>query len=115
MVYCLSDQKTEQREKMRGGEGVISLTHLIPSERLYHARLVAKVEVPIGASIGEHFHEAEVEYYIVVQGEGEVKEKEKVIKVQAGDVVITGPEESHAIRNTGNEPLVFYAFVQMLK
>ncbi|MFN4216220.1 MAG: cupin domain-containing protein [Brevinematales bacterium] len=99
---------------MRGGEGVVSLTHLVPSERLFQARLVARIEIPVGASIGEHMHENEVEYYVILSGEGEVKEQGKITKVHAGDVVITGPHESHAIRNSGEKPLIFLAFIQTL-
>ncbi|URA09491.1 cupin domain-containing protein [Thermospira aquatica] len=114
MVYRFADHKRETREKMRGGEGVISLTHLIPEERLHHARLVARIEVPVGASIGYHYHESEVEYYIILEGHGEVIEGEKVTSVDVGDVVVTGPQEGHAIRNVGSEPLVFLAIIQKL-
>lgn len=115
MIYRTSDQKTEQRENMRGGEGVVSLTHLVPSERLFQARLVARIEIPSGASIGEHFHENEVEYYVILSGEGEVTEQGQTTRVYPGDVVVTGPHEGHAIRNSGEKPLVFLAFIQTLR
>ncbi|MCX7881804.1 MAG: cupin domain-containing protein [Brevinematales bacterium] len=114
MILRANDQQKEQREKMRGGEGVISLTHLVPSEKLFHARLVARLELPVGASIGKHFHEQEVEYYIILEGEGEVTEQGKTFRVGVGDVVITGPQEEHAIHNSGTIPLVFLAFIQTL-
>ncbi len=114
MVYRSEDHKRETREKMRGGEGVVSLTHLVPEERLHHARLVARIEIPVGASIGSHFHESEVEYYIILEGEGQVIEGEKSVSVGPGDVVVTGPQEGHSIRNTGSQPLVFVAVIQKL-
>jgi len=114
MVYRESEQKREVREHMRGGEGVVSLTHLVPQDRLHHMRLVSRIEIPVGASIGAHYHEHEVEYYVILHGEGEVTEGSTVTVVKAGDVVITGPEEGHAIRNTGQEPLVFLACIQNL-
>jgi len=114
MIYRFSEQKHEERENMRGGEGVVSLTHLVPQDRLHHMRLVARIEIPVGGSIGAHHHDAEVEYYIILDGEGEVEENGQVTRVSFGDVVITGPNEGHAIRNVGEKPLVFVACIQQL-
>jgi mannose-6-phosphate isomerase-like protein (cupin superfamily) len=103
--------REEMRENMRGGEGSVFITHLVEKEELTNARLMATVEIPPGGSIGEHQHELETEYYIILEGEGAVKEQGGEKSVGVGDVVVTGNGESHSIKNTGSRPLTFAAVI----
>lgn len=111
MIHSRNDMRSEKREKMRGGEGTITITHLVEKEVLKNSRLLAEVEVPVGASIGEHEHHAETEYYIILKGQGEVAESDGLKKVEAGDVVITGDGQSHSLKNTGSSPLTLIAVI----
>lgn len=61
-----------------------------------------------GDSIGWHKHETNEDSYIIVSGEGLFKDNDgKEYSVKAGDVTIARKGESHALTNTGSEPLVF--------
>lgn len=103
--------KTELKESMRGGEGTVTITHLVDKETLKNGRLMARIDIPVGASIGQHTHEGETEYYLIQEGEGEVQEADSAKTVGPGDVVITGDRESHSIRNTGTIPLIMNAII----
>ena len=103
--------KTETKEKMRDGIGITTITHLVNCESEKNVRLIAEITLPPGASIGEHKHESETEYYLILSGSGLVNDNGKEIDVKAGDSIITGNGASHSIANTGEEPLVFHAVI----
>jgi mannose-6-phosphate isomerase-like protein (cupin superfamily) len=111
MINKRDAMKTELKEKMRGGEGTIAITHLVDKDRIKNGRLIARIDIPVGASIGPHTHEGETEYYLIQEGEGEVQEAEGVKQVGPGDVVITGDQQSHSIKNTGHIPLIMIALI----
>jgi len=111
MVRSKKEMNTELREHMRGGEGIVSITHLVEKEQLHNCRLMSSIEIPIGASIGQHTHENETEYYIIMEGEGKVLEADGEKTVGSGDVVVTGHGESHSIRNAGSTPLFMVAII----
>lgn len=54
-----------------------------------------------------HKH-VEEEILIVASGKGEISCDGKVTTVGPGSVMYTGPNAPHGIKNTGDEPLVFY-------
>jgi len=111
MINNRSEMKVESREKMRDGNGITTITHLVNCEKEKNVRLIAEVILPPGASIGEHNHESETEYYLIISGNGLVNDNGKDIEVKAGDAIITGGGASHSITNTGNVPLVFHAVI----
>ena len=101
----------EVREHMRGGEGTVQLFQT-PQDRLpAGTRLSAVIELPPGASIGAHAHEKETEVFHFIAGEGEVDDDGTVRAVKPGDTLTTGGGASHGVRNTGSEPLRFFAII----
>ncbi|MGN7046339.1 cupin domain-containing protein, partial [Neisseria sp. P0001.S010] len=63
---------------------------------------------PPGASIGQHKHTGNEDVYIIVSGKGLFTDSEgKQTEVGAGDITITRPGQSHALKNIGKKPLVF--------
>ena len=111
MIINRSEMKTESKEKMRDGNGIITITHLVNSEGEKNVHLIAEVILPPGASIGEHRHDAETEYYLILSGNGLVNDNGKEMEVKAGDTIITGGGASHSIANNGDVPLVFTAVI----
>ena len=112
MIRKAAEMKTEVREKMRGGEGAVTLVHYFEKEEFgAKARLCAKLIIPPGAGIGPHPHEGEDEIYIVTCGTGLLDDGQSQNRVSAGDAVLTGKGESHSIRNDGAEPLEITAVI----
>ena len=55
-----------------------------------------------------HAHSAQWELYLIVSGEGKVRDKDGTTEVVAGDAFIFGPDEAHQLINSGQEDLVYY-------
>lgn len=97
---------------LRGGEGKATITKLLEKDELQgKARLFNKVTLEPGASIGLHAHTDDVEAYYILNGEGIVADNGEQKAIKSGDIMFTGNEESHSIKNTGNTDLVFIALI----
>jgi uncharacterized cupin superfamily protein len=55
-----------------------------------------------------HAHSAQWELYLVISGQGSVRDKEGTTEVVAGDAFIFGPDEPHQLSNPGTEDFVYY-------
>lgn len=111
MIIQRKDLKVELKERMRGGDGVVTCVHFADPSGMKNHRLVAEMTLPPGASIGEHAHVSETEYYLILSGTGVVIDDGVEKAVSPGDVVITENGAKHSILNTGKEPLVFHAVI----
>jgi len=111
MIINRTEMKVENKEKMRDGNGITTIRHLVNCDNEKNVRLIAEVILPPGASIGEHCHDTETEYYFILSGSGLVNDNGKEIEVKAGDTVVTGGGAFHSIANTGDVPLVFHAVI----
>ena len=112
MIRKESEMKTEGREKMRGGDGMVTIRHYFGKDDFTaNVRLCAKLILPPGAGIGSHQHDREDEVYIVTKGSGILDDGKTQTLVSEGDAVLTGKGESHAIRNDGTEDLELTAVI----
>jgi mannose-6-phosphate isomerase-like protein (cupin superfamily) len=112
MIRRRSEMRRETRERMRGGEGTVAFEHLFEKDEFKaRVRLCSRLSLPPGAGIGPHAHEGEDEVYIVLSGAGLLDEGQGPVRVSAGDAVLTGRGQSHAIRNDGAEPLELIAVI----
>jgi mannose-6-phosphate isomerase-like protein (cupin superfamily) len=111
MIIQRNAMKIEKKENLRGGEGITTFTHFVPSDTEKNARLLAEISLEPGASIGYHQHDNETEYFIFVSGAGLANDNGTERPVKPGDVMVTGNGASHSIKNTGSVPLVFNALI----
>ena len=112
MIRKAADARVETRDKMRGGAGTTTLIHLLEkTDFTAKTRLCCKIILPPGSGIGEHCHEKEDEVFIVTKGRGLLHDGKSETAVSAGDTILTGKGESHAIRNDGNTNLEIYALI----
>ena len=112
MVAFKGNMRKEIKEKMRQGNGAVYMTHLLnQNDTLNKSRLVAKLTLPTGSSIGPHNHIEEAEMYIIIKGQAYVTENEKSYLLHAGDVMFTGNGDYHSIENRENSDLVLYAII----
>lgn len=114
MIRTPDAMRAEERAQMRGGQGVTTIRHLFePAEFGARMRLCAELTLPPGASIGPHTHDGEDEVYVILAGTGELDDGTSKAAVRAGDAVLTGRGETHAIANTGDTPLKLLAFIAL--
>jgi len=115
MIRRAEDMIKEIREQMREGKGYVEVTHLFKKDELYgkskSARLVAKLTLNPGCSIGLHPHESDEEVFYVIKGKGRVDDNGQTYEVSAGDATLTGGGETHSIENIGTEPLEVIAII----
>ncbi|MBN2301434.1 MAG: cupin domain-containing protein [Lentisphaerae bacterium] len=112
MIRFEKDMKCEIRENMRGGKGAVTIHHYFAKEEFTaNTRFCAKLIIPSGATIGEHRHDGEDEVYIVVSGHGVLDDGTMQTPIKAGDAILTGNGESHAVANTGDSPLEIVAMI----
>jgi len=111
MIVHRSEMKIEKKERLRDGEGIICITHLVGTDAEKNVRLLAEITMDPGCSIGYHKHDSETEYYFILSGTGLVNDDGREVEVAKGDSVITGNGASHSIKNTGSVPLIFQAVI----
>ncbi len=105
--------RTELREEMRGGKGTVKIEHYWePKTEMRGAnRMVAKLTIEPGGSIGFHPHDAEEEVFVIISGMAEADDNGEVVRLAPGDTMLTGNGDGHAIRNIGEEPLEVLAVI----
>ena len=112
MIRKPSEMKEEVREKMRGGDGAVTIRHYFAKDEFgADVRLCAKLTIPPGAGIGMHQHEGEDEVYIVTRGSGLLDDGVAKTKIAAGESILTGKGASHAVKNDGKEDLEMIAII----
>ncbi len=112
MIRHPANYKSETRDNMRGGAGSVTIQHYFTKEEFTaHSRLCAKLTLPPGSGIGAHEHVTEDEVYLIIKGTGVLDDGNTLERVNAGDAVLTGKGESHAIHNDGDEDLEIVAMI----
>lgn len=110
-LYKKEDLKTWNRDTVAGGQGTLygQFSHTRnDAPKDWAIKEIGWMTLQPGASIGMHKHEVNEDTYIIVAGEGEFTDSDgKVTPVKAGDITIARKGDSHALKNTGKEDLVF--------
>lgn len=109
-VYKKEKQFQFDRTAIAGGKGVIEGLYAFKRDDALptHAiREIVWLTIQPGDSIGYHRHDSNEDAYIVISGVATFTDVNgKDVVLGAGDVTIIRPGQSHAIANTGTEPLV---------
>jgi len=104
--------RVEIREKARGGEGELELHHLLEKEQLGpHSRLLCKMVMEPGNSMGYHIHQDEGEFFYILSGVAKITENDEEILLYPGDTLFTPSGSSHGIEAAGDEPLEYLAII----
>jgi uncharacterized cupin superfamily protein len=118
----MSDKAQELAARLIRNVRTVELTHFVRGS-LYESRgarlsagtaakkLAAGVDTlpPGKRSCPYHFHHAEEEMFIVLEGQGTLRVAGELLPITAGDVVFIppGPEYPHHILNTSDAPLTY--------
>ncbi|MCR4656605.1 MAG: cupin domain-containing protein [Lachnospiraceae bacterium] len=113
MIRKKEDCKTEQREHMRDGKGVVELVNFIegPEELCGKGRLFSKIILKSGCSIGFHIHEKDSELFYILKGSAEYNDNGEIKTVEAGDVTICPVGSGHGIENKSDETVELIAVI----
>ena len=112
-MYTKSGQhRVEVREHARGGEGEITFHHLLEKEQLApHSRLLVKMVMEPGNSMGFHTHENEGEFFYFLSGAAKIFDGSEETILYPGDTLFTPSGSSHSIEVYGDETLEYLAIV----
>ena len=114
MIRKAAQMETEVKNQVRGGIGSVTFQYFFKKEEITaHTRLCSRLILPAGASIGLHKHEGEDELFVVTRGKGLIDDGQTREQVQAGDAILTGKGEAHAVINNGLEPLEMIAIIML--
>lgn len=97
----------EVAEGVRGGHGSVTahkLLDLFPGSAI---KSVGLVRLEPGATVGDHSHQGDEDFYFCISGTGIVVDNGVEHPFTPGTFQITRSGESQAIRNTGETELVF--------
>ena len=98
--------------QMCGGTGEVIIEHILGEKELNgKCGLYARVTIHPGSSLGYHEHHGESETYFILSGEGEYDDNGKTHPVKPGDVTFTPSGCGHALKPTGDAPIVFMALI----
>ena len=113
MIRKNGEYTVDIRENMRDGEGKVKIEKLwIPGEDLKaNNRLFAKLTLESGCSIGFHQHDDEEEVFVILAGKAEADDNGKTVILEAGDTILTGDGDGHAIKCVSNENLEILAVI----
>jgi mannose-6-phosphate isomerase-like protein (cupin superfamily) len=112
MIKRSSSMFKELKEQMRGGAGTIEITHLLDKDEIKgKARLVARIKINPGCSIGLHEHINEEEIFYIISGKGIIDDNGIKREVAAGDAALAKGGEAHSVENTGSSPLEMIAVI----
>ncbi len=98
---------------MAGGDGNVILRNAFSAEELT-SKVCACCTVTLekGCGVGLHQHTEDDEIYFIISGSGLYDDGDgNWTRVTPGDATKTGDGGWHAIKNDGEEPLVFLAVV----
>lgn len=112
MAVYRHDELAVEERTVGGGDTSITFHHYVPKEKLHDkGRLFARLSLPVGGAVGLHQHIDESEYYVIHSGRGLYRMDDETWEVGPGDVCEVAPGHSHAIDNSGEEPLEFTALI----
>ncbi len=116
MYHKAADLQHVFNENMRGGTGTVEIIHSV-QEGDYESKLkmVARLVLTPGTSLGEHSHEGEEEIITILSGTANYNDNGEMVTLHAGDTCVCLSGQSHSIANADeNETLVIMAVISYL-
>lgn len=102
----------EIKNRMRGGNGDVQICHIFKQDEIKgKARLIAKITLEPGCSIGTHQHVDEEEIFYILKGTATVEDDGKTAYLYEGDALLTGGGATHSITNNSNQTLELMAVI----
>ena len=112
MIRKSKEMEIETRDKMRDGNGTVTIQHLLKKEDFTaKVRLCSRLTLPPGAGIGSHRHDNEDEVFVILKGTGMLDDGHSRTLVSEGDTILTGNGESHSLENDSSENLELLAVI----
>ena len=98
-------------ENMHGGKGSVHYRRTLgPGAFASNWAFVDHYLIPVGATVGRHYHNGVDEIYFIIKGKGKVYVNDEVAEVAYGDAVPIRAGEIHSLESSADEPLEFIVY-----
>ena len=94
MIKRAEDMVKLYNEHMRDGDGTVEING--------NAKMIAKLVLKPGCSIGEHTHEGEEEIICIAKGNAEYNDNGTMVTLHEGDSCVCLGGQTHGIRNASD-------------
>lgn len=106
------EHPSEDRDHLAGGDGHAKAQPWIPDKDLPPSvNMICTLALEPGGSVGDHRHEGESEIYRIISGKGLYNDNGLETEVKAGDVTVCYAGQTHGMKNSGQQALVFDAII----
>ena len=75
-----------------------------------HFNFLHRGEIPVGSGIGHHFHNSVEEMFVILNGEADFTVNGRTARLKGPVAVVCRMGDSHALLNTGTEPVQWINF-----
>ena len=115
MVKREAERTRQFNEHMKGGTGTVEVIRVLDAgEYESPLKLIAKLVLRPGSSLGYHTHEGEEEIIHVLSGTAAYNDDGTETTLHAGDSCICLSDHGHSIACAGKEPLTVYAVINKI-
>lgn len=112
MIVLNDGGTTVRKENVRGGRGGGLFTYAVDGAVSgSHFKMIARIRLEPGSSIGEHPHDADEELYYIMKGKGVYYENGVPHPVREGDFLVLYRGGTHGLKASDDGELVFLAVV----
>jgi mannose-6-phosphate isomerase-like protein (cupin superfamily) len=102
----LTEETMRPVENMNGGIGTVKYRRTLgPGAFASNWSFFDHYLIPVGSTIGRHYHEGVDEVYFVIKGKGKVHVNDEVADIAYGDAVPVIAGEIHSFESSADEPL----------
>ena len=117
MYHRASELKHIFNENMKGGTGTVEIIRSVnPIDYESPAKMIAKLILRPGCSLGKHMHEGEEEIITILSGHAAYDDNGTIVALEAGDTCVCKSGESHSIANASpKEDLILFAVINYLR
>ena len=114
MIKRKAEMKLVENFHMKGGDGTVKILHFMDKEDINgNCRLMAKIILEPGCSIGRHQHDGEEEIFYIIKGTAEYDDDGKIETLNEGDSCVCLGGQSHCIANRTDEITELIAFIPL--
>lgn len=111
MIIRKEDVEVFEKQNLQNGQGTVAIHNLLPDPPA-HIRLLNRLEMQPGTSVGEHGHQNEIEIYYLLEGELQLDEDGVRTVLKQGDIhVFNKDSRKHTIKNDGDVKCAFIALI----
>ncbi len=100
-------QKLADSPRNERGDGQVSYLLLAKGQFGSQQLCVTWVECQPGSQQARHTHPTQEQAYVIVRGQGQMLVGDEARPVSAGTLEFVPPATSHAVRDTGSEPMAY--------